>query len=96
MSRSSDVTEVQWNQNLLYVLMCAGERAFTLIPVQPCDSSGVVTAHFLLTSSPGRVAVATATSSTDPQVGTGRPRRTGSLALFFRKVGAGERLVEHP
>uniref|UniRef100_A0A3B5L5S3 Retinoblastoma-like protein 1 n=1 Tax=Xiphophorus couchianus TaxID=32473 RepID=A0A3B5L5S3_9TELE len=85
-SGSGDVTEVQRNQNLLYVLMCAGERAFALVPVQPCDSSGVVTAHFLLTSSPGRVAVATATSSTDPQAGTGRPRRTGSLALFFRKV----------
>ncbi|XP_023181368.1 retinoblastoma-like protein 1 [Xiphophorus maculatus] len=73
-------------QSAVLSIPLQGERAFALIPVQPCDSSGVVTAHFLLTSSPGRVAVATATSSTDPQAGTGRPQRTGSLALFFRKV----------
>ncbi|XP_017286913.1 retinoblastoma-like protein 1 isoform X1 [Kryptolebias marmoratus] len=60
------------------------ERTITLIPVQPCDSSGVVTAQFLLTTSPSRATVVTSTS--DPQTGNGRPRRTGSLALFFRKV----------
>ncbi|KAG7236860.1 hypothetical protein INR49_000164 [Caranx melampygus] len=50
----------------------------------PCDSSGAVTAQFLLTASPSRIASAPTTS--DPQTGAGRPRRTGSLALFFRKV----------
>ncbi|KAM4583235.1 retinoblastoma-like protein 1 [Fundulus diaphanus] len=63
-----------------------GERTFTLIPVQPCDSSGVVTAQFLLTSSPSRGSAAAPTTSAEPQAGSGRPRRTGSLALFFRKV----------
>ncbi|KAK5602693.1 hypothetical protein CRENBAI_003672 [Crenichthys baileyi] len=66
--------------------LSAGERTFTLIPVQPCDSSGVVTGQFLLTSSPSRGAVAAPASGTEPQAGNGRPRRTGSLALFFRKV----------
>ncbi|MEQ2186478.1 hypothetical protein GOODEAATRI_028871, partial [Goodea atripinnis] len=70
--------------------LSAGERTFTLIPVQPCDSSGVVTGQFLLTSSPNRGAVAAPASGTEPQAGNGRPRRTGSLALFFRKVGAGK------
>ncbi|XP_040014805.1 retinoblastoma-like protein 1 [Xiphias gladius] len=60
------------------------DRAIALIPVQPCDSSGAVTAQFLLTASPSRVISAPTTS--DPQTGIGRPRRTGSLALFFRKV----------
>ncbi|XP_029947253.1 retinoblastoma-like protein 1 isoform X1 [Salarias fasciatus] len=71
------------------------ERTITLIPVQPCDASGTVTAQFLLTTSPSRppappsapltapAAAATAAAS-DSQAG--RPRRTGSLALFFRKV----------
>ncbi|XP_054472431.1 retinoblastoma-like protein 1 [Anoplopoma fimbria] len=58
------------------------DRTFTLIPVQPCDSSGTITAQFLLTASPSR----SAPTTSDPQTGTGRPRRTGSLALFFRKV----------
>ncbi|XP_068450993.1 retinoblastoma-like protein 1 [Clinocottus analis] len=57
----------------------ASDRTITLIPVQPCDSSGTITAQFLLTASPSRAA-----ASCDLQ--TGRPRRTGSLALFFRKV----------
>uniref|UniRef100_A0A672FYW0 Retinoblastoma-like 1 (p107) n=1 Tax=Salarias fasciatus TaxID=181472 RepID=A0A672FYW0_SALFA len=73
----------------------AAERTITLIPVQPCDASGTVTAQFLLTTSPSRppappsapltapAAAATAAAS-DSQAG--RPRRTGSLALFFRKV----------
>ncbi|KAK9529736.1 hypothetical protein VZT92_013811 [Zoarces viviparus] len=60
------------------------ERTITLIPFQPCGSSGTITAQFLLTSSPSRVSAPPTTS--DPQTGTGRPRRTGSLALFFRKV----------
>ncbi|KAK5873130.1 hypothetical protein PBY51_013771 [Eleginops maclovinus] len=58
------------------------DRTITLIPVQPCDSSGTVTAQFLLTTSPSRTAPQTA----DPPAGSGRPQRTGSLALFFRKV----------
>ncbi len=62
------------------------DRTITLIPVQPCDSSGAITAQFLLTASPNRAAAAPTTS--DPQTGNGRPRRTGSLALFFRKVGS--------
>uniref|UniRef100_A0A3P9H6F5 Retinoblastoma-like protein 1 n=1 Tax=Oryzias latipes TaxID=8090 RepID=A0A3P9H6F5_ORYLA len=61
------------------------DRTFTLIPVSSCDSSGVVTAQFLLTSSPSRPAAAVA-MTTEPHTGSGRPRRTGSLALFFRKV----------
>uniref|UniRef100_A0A8D3CJ68 Retinoblastoma-like protein 1 n=1 Tax=Scophthalmus maximus TaxID=52904 RepID=A0A8D3CJ68_SCOMX len=65
------------------------ERTITLIPVQPCDSSGAVTAQFLLTASPSRVAApaqAPAPAPSDPQAVHGRPRRTGSLALFFRKA----------
>uniref|UniRef100_A0A3B3DPY9 Retinoblastoma-like 1 (p107) n=1 Tax=Oryzias melastigma TaxID=30732 RepID=A0A3B3DPY9_ORYME len=62
----------------------SSDRTFTLIPVSSCDSSGVVTAQFLLTSSPSRPAAVAMT--TEPQAGSGRPRRTGSLALFFRKV----------
>uniref|UniRef100_A0A665TQL7 Retinoblastoma-like protein 1 n=1 Tax=Echeneis naucrates TaxID=173247 RepID=A0A665TQL7_ECHNA len=44
-----------------------------------------VTAQFLLTTSPSQAA--SAPPASDPQTGSGRPRRTGSLALFFRKVG---------
>ncbi|XP_020784066.1 retinoblastoma-like protein 1 isoform X2 [Boleophthalmus pectinirostris] len=58
------------------------DRTITLIPVQQVNPSNAVTAHFLLTTSPSRVNVAPSTS--DPQAG--KPRRTGSLALFFRKV----------
>ncbi|XP_069387849.1 retinoblastoma-like protein 1 [Paralichthys olivaceus] len=61
------------------------ERTITLIPVQPCDSSGTVTAQFLLTASPSRI-TAPAPTTSDSQTGSGRPRRTGSLALFFRKA----------
>uniref|UniRef100_A0A669E5R5 Retinoblastoma-like protein 1 n=1 Tax=Oreochromis niloticus TaxID=8128 RepID=A0A669E5R5_ORENI len=50
----------------------------------PCDSSAPVTAQFLLTASPSRPTAVATTS--DTQAGNGRPRRTGSLALFFRKV----------
>ncbi|XP_041639916.1 retinoblastoma-like protein 1 [Cheilinus undulatus] len=68
----------------------SNDRTITLIPVQPCDSSGPVTAQFLLTASPTRLVspsrVATAPVAPDAQTGSGRPRRTGSLALFFRKV----------
>ncbi|KAM7401570.1 hypothetical protein PAMP_016876 [Pampus punctatissimus] len=66
----------------------SNERTITLIPVQPCDSSGTVTAQFLLTASPNRTAAAPAAAATtsEPQTGNSRPRRTGSLALFFRKV----------
>ncbi|XP_005753998.1 retinoblastoma-like protein 1 [Pundamilia nyererei] len=60
------------------------DRTITLIPVQPCDSSAPITAQFLLTASPSRPTAVAATS--DTQAGNGRPRRTGSLALFFRKV----------
>ncbi|KAM8866884.1 retinoblastoma-like protein 1 [Synchiropus picturatus] len=60
------------------------DHTITLIPVQPCDSSGTVTAQFLLTASPSRPAPAPVTS--EPPPSSGKPRRTGSLALFFRKV----------
>uniref|UniRef100_A0A7N9AY38 Retinoblastoma-like 1 (p107) n=1 Tax=Mastacembelus armatus TaxID=205130 RepID=A0A7N9AY38_9TELE len=60
------------------------DQTITLIPVQPFDSSGAVTAQFLLTASPSRAASAPMPS--DPHTGNGRPRRTGSVALFFRKV----------
>uniref|UniRef100_A0A8C9YAN4 Retinoblastoma-like protein 1 n=1 Tax=Sander lucioperca TaxID=283035 RepID=A0A8C9YAN4_SANLU len=63
------------------------DRTITLIPVQPCDSSGTITAQFLLTASPSRAPIASAAPpASDPQAGISRPRRTGSLALFFRKV----------
>uniref|UniRef100_A0A3Q3J8Y2 Retinoblastoma-like protein 1 n=1 Tax=Monopterus albus TaxID=43700 RepID=A0A3Q3J8Y2_MONAL len=58
----------------------SNDCTITLIPVQPCDS----TAQFLVTASPSRAATAHTTS--EAQTGNGRPRRTGSLALFFRKV----------
>ncbi|XP_033822794.1 retinoblastoma-like protein 1 [Periophthalmus magnuspinnatus] len=58
------------------------DRTITLIPVQQVNPSNAVTAHFLLTTSPSRVNMPPATS--EPQAG--KPRRTGSLALFFRKV----------
>ncbi|CAJ1050880.1 retinoblastoma-like protein 1 [Xyrichtys novacula] len=68
----------------------SNERTVTLIPVQPCDSSAPITAQFLLTASPSRLAspsrITIATTASDPQTASGRPRRTGSLALFFRKV----------
>uniref|UniRef100_A0A7N6B908 Retinoblastoma-like 1 (p107) n=1 Tax=Anabas testudineus TaxID=64144 RepID=A0A7N6B908_ANATE len=63
----------------------SNDRTITLIPVQPYDSSGAVSAQFLLTASPSRPAP-TAPTTSDSQTGNGRPRRTGSLALFFRKV----------
>ncbi|XP_070814956.1 retinoblastoma-like protein 1 [Chaetodon trifascialis] len=62
----------------------SNDRTITLIPVQSSDSSGPITAQLLLTASPSRIA--TVPSTSDPQTGSGRPRRTGSLALFFRKV----------
>uniref|UniRef100_A0A672G3C3 Retinoblastoma-like protein 1 n=1 Tax=Salarias fasciatus TaxID=181472 RepID=A0A672G3C3_SALFA len=86
----------QTGQTTMLSIPLQGEsRTITLIPVQPCDASGTVTAQFLLTTSPSRppappsapltapAAAATAAAS-DSQAG--RPRRTGSLALFFRKV----------
>uniref|UniRef100_A0A7N8XGD4 Retinoblastoma-like 1 (p107) n=1 Tax=Mastacembelus armatus TaxID=205130 RepID=A0A7N8XGD4_9TELE len=65
-------------------LQLQNDQTITLIPVQPFDSSGAVTAQFLLTASPSRAASAPMPS--DPHTGNGRPRRTGSVALFFRKV----------
>ncbi|KAK5934670.1 hypothetical protein CgunFtcFv8_015045 [Champsocephalus gunnari] len=62
------------------------DRTITLIPVQPCDSSGTITAQFLLTTSPSRPPPPPLMTSDPPAAGSGRPRRTGSLALFFRKV----------
>lgn len=64
------------------------ERTVTLIPVQPCDSSAPITAQFLVTASPSRLASPSRVmlTTSDPQTASGRPRRTGSLALFFRKV----------
>ncbi|KAM9408624.1 retinoblastoma-like protein 1 isoform 2-T2 [Pholidichthys leucotaenia] len=63
------------------------DHTITLIPVQSCGSSAPVAAQFLLTASPNRSATITAaTAGSEPQTGSGRPRRTGSLALFFRKV----------
>ncbi|XP_072237583.1 retinoblastoma-like protein 1 [Leuresthes tenuis] len=64
----------------------SSDRTITLIPVQPCDSSSVVTAQFLLTTSPSRASIAASSIGSEPQTAHGRPRRTGSLALFFRKV----------
>uniref|UniRef100_A0A672ZM96 Retinoblastoma-like 1 (p107) n=1 Tax=Sphaeramia orbicularis TaxID=375764 RepID=A0A672ZM96_9TELE len=69
---------------LVSCIFCPLMLVFCLC-VQPCDSSsGTVTAQLLLTSSPSRITAASVTS--DPPTGSGRPRRTGSLALFFRKV----------
>eukprot|EP00066_Takifugu_rubripes_P022590 XP_011611856.1 PREDICTED: retinoblastoma-like protein 1 isoform X1 [Takifugu rubripes] len=63
-----------------------GSQAALTIPlqIQPCDSSGTINAQFLLTTSLGP-AVALDPAPPDAQAGS-RPRRTGSLALFFRKV----------
>uniref|UniRef100_A0A8D0CZC6 Retinoblastoma-like protein 1 n=1 Tax=Sander lucioperca TaxID=283035 RepID=A0A8D0CZC6_SANLU len=70
-----------------YHVCLNSDRTITLIPVQPCDSSGTITAQFLLTASPSRAPIASAAPpASDPQAGISRPRRTGSLALFFRKV----------
>ncbi|XP_077459439.1 retinoblastoma-like protein 1 [Stigmatopora argus] len=67
-----------------------GERTITLIPVQPCDGSGGVTAQFLLTASPGRpvpVTLQASPAASEKQAAAARrPQRTGSLALFFRKL----------
>ncbi|XP_075880767.1 retinoblastoma-like protein 1 [Nelusetta ayraudi] len=60
----------------------SSERTIALIPVRSCNSSGTISTQFLLTTSPGRTTAVTS----DPQAGSRRPRRTGSLALFFRKV----------
>ncbi|XP_029007007.1 LOW QUALITY PROTEIN: retinoblastoma-like protein 1 [Betta splendens] len=63
------------------------DRTITLIPVQSFDPSGTISAQLLLTTSPSRPAAAVpAPSTSDGQAANGRPRRTGSLALFFRKV----------
>ncbi|XP_038135588.1 retinoblastoma-like protein 1 [Cyprinodon tularosa] len=83
-SSSVQKTGAPGNQTTVLSIPLQGERTFTLIPVQQCDPSGVVTAQFLLTSSPSRGAGAA--SGAEAQSGNGRPRRTGSLALFFRKV----------
>ncbi|XP_056462535.1 retinoblastoma-like protein 1 [Gadus chalcogrammus] len=58
----------------------------TLLQLQPSPGpqNGPITAQFLLTTSPSRVSAAPAAS--EPPPGSTRPRRTGSLALFFRKV----------
>uniref|UniRef100_A0A3Q2CBU5 Retinoblastoma-like 1 (p107) n=1 Tax=Cyprinodon variegatus TaxID=28743 RepID=A0A3Q2CBU5_CYPVA len=85
-SSSVQKTGAPGNQTTVLSIPLQGERTFTLIPVQQCDPSGVVTAQFLLTSSPSRGAVAAPASGAEAQSGNGRPRRTGSLALFFRKV----------
>ncbi|XP_034021824.1 retinoblastoma-like protein 1 [Thalassophryne amazonica] len=62
----------------------SSDNTITLIPVQSCDSSGPITAQFLVSTSPSCSTSLHTTS--DPQTGQGRPQRTGSLALFFRKV----------
>uniref|UniRef100_A0A673GI36 Retinoblastoma-like protein 1 n=1 Tax=Sinocyclocheilus rhinocerous TaxID=307959 RepID=A0A673GI36_9TELE len=56
----------------------------TVIQIQANDMSPL-TAQFLLTASPRRTAAPPASSDAQPPV-VNRPRRTGSLALFFRKV----------
>lgn len=63
----------------------------TVIQVQSSDVAPL-TAQVLLTTSPSRPAMPPASSappaSLDPQT-SNKPRRTGSLALFFRKVSDG-------
>lgn len=79
----------RWTTHSFNGLVClfAGmsNDRITLIPVQQPDSSGTITAQLLLTASPSRTA--STISTCDSQAGGSRPRRTGSLALFFRKVG---------
>ncbi|XP_006639808.2 retinoblastoma-like protein 1 isoform X1 [Lepisosteus oculatus] len=55
----------------------------TFIQVQPGESSPL-TAQALLPASPSRSGPGL--SAPEPQNNAGKPRRTGSLALFFRKV----------
>uniref|UniRef100_A0A8C4ZM67 Retinoblastoma-like 1 (p107) n=1 Tax=Gadus morhua TaxID=8049 RepID=A0A8C4ZM67_GADMO len=64
----------------------ANNGNITLLQLQPSPGpqNGPITAQFLLTTSPSRVSAAPAAS--EPPPGSTRPRRTGSLALFFRKV----------
>ncbi|XP_077385578.1 retinoblastoma-like protein 1 [Festucalex cinctus] len=64
------------------------EHTITLIPVQPCDPSAGGPTQFLLTASPGRPLPGPppVAAPADAQAGSARPQRTGSLALFFRKV----------
>ncbi|XP_051932242.1 retinoblastoma-like protein 1 [Hippocampus zosterae] len=66
----------------------SSEHTITLIPVQPCDPSAGGPTQFLLTASPGRPlpAPAPVAALSNAQPAGGRPQRTGSLALFFRKV----------
>uniref|UniRef100_A0A9J8BHM2 Retinoblastoma-like protein 1 n=1 Tax=Cyprinus carpio carpio TaxID=630221 RepID=A0A9J8BHM2_CYPCA len=56
----------------------------TVIQLQASDMHPL-TAQFLLTASPSRTAAPPTSSDTQPPA-VNRPRRTGSLALFFRKV----------
>ncbi|KAM9799168.1 retinoblastoma-like protein 1 [Syngnathus typhle] len=60
------------------------EHTITLIPVQPCDPTAGGPTQFLLTASPGRPLPPPTVAEAQPACG--RPQRTGSLALFFRKV----------
>lgn len=56
----------------------------TVFQLQASDMNPL-TAQLLLTASPSRTAAPPASSDTQPPA-VNRPRRTGSLALFFRKV----------
>ncbi|XP_028285453.1 retinoblastoma-like protein 1 [Parambassis ranga] len=80
----------QGTQTTVLSIPLQGMNTATLIPVQSCDPNAPITAQFLLTTSPSRTTtttnVAVTATTLDPQTGGGRPRRTGSLALFFRKV----------
>ncbi|KAJ8260374.1 hypothetical protein GJAV_G00181390 [Gymnothorax javanicus] len=57
--------------------MKSDSGSFTIIQMQPGAGGSPISAQLLITASPSRTAP-------DPQ--SSRPRRTGSLALFFRKV----------
>ncbi|XP_051751948.1 retinoblastoma-like protein 1 [Ctenopharyngodon idella] len=56
----------------------------TVIQLQ-ANEMNPLTAQLLLTASPSRTAAPAASSDTQP-LAANKPRRTGSLALFFRKV----------
>lgn len=56
----------------------------TVIQLQ-ANEMNPLTGHVLLTASPSRTAAPLVSSDTQP-LATSKPRRTGSLALFFRKV----------
>lgn len=74
-----------WCAGVPYPLVMKNEMGgITVIQLQSSEMNPL-TGHVLLTASPSRTVAPLASSDTQP-LATSKPRRTGSLALFFRKV----------